>query len=116
MRLIGSRRRLGVTASIITTIGLLVLFAQRQSTPFHVGSPVDEIWNYIHTDAVSDGFSGRIVPVNKSTRWMADITTVQAETSFTWRKKPFAIRTTVYSYRNGTVTDVKSHWKLQWPF
>ena len=117
MRLIRSRRRLVVIASILfASAGLLVLFVQWQSTPFQVGSAVDDVWSYIHTDAVSDGFSGKVLPINKRTRWTADTTTIQSETSFTWRKKPFATQKTVYSYSNGAVTDADSNWEMHWPF
>jgi hypothetical protein len=116
MRLIRSRRRLAVIASIITAVVLLVLFMQWQSTPFHVGAAVDDVWTYIHTDGVSDGFSGKFVPINKRIRWMADATTIQSETSFTWGNSPFAIQKTVYSYTNGAITGADSNWKMQWPF
>jgi hypothetical protein len=101
---------------MVALAGLALFFAQRPSTPFHIGSPVDDIWNYIHTDAASDGFSLTILPITKSTRWIADVTTVKAESSFTWKKTALAVQTTVYSYENGVVTAVHSKWKVHWPF
>ena len=116
MPLAGSRRRWAIILSIVGIAGVALFFAKRPSTPFHVGSPVDEIWNYIHTDAASDGFSLRILPITKSTGWTADVATVKAETSFTWKKTSIAVQTTVYSYKNGVVTEVHSKWKIQSPF
>ena len=101
---------------MVTIAGFAFFFAQRPSTPFHVGSAVDEIWNYIHTDASPDRFSLGFLPITKSTRWIADVSTIKAETSFIWKKTSLAVQTTVYSYQNGVVTEVHSRWKLQWPF
>ena len=116
MRLKVSRRRLGVIISIIAAVALLVLFLQKDSTPFHVGSPVEEVWTLIHTDAVSEGFSAKIVPINKRIRWIADTTNIQSEARFTFRNKPFAIQKTNYSYSNGTITGADSDWVILWPF
>jgi hypothetical protein len=116
MKFIGSRRSLAMIVSLIILAGLAVFVAQKQSTPFHTGSAVDDIWNYIHMDAVSDRFSGRILSIHKSTRWTADLTTIKSETSFTWNKKSFAVHTTKYSYANGFVTHLDSGWKIEWPF
>lgn len=115
MKLIGSPRRWAVI-SIIGIAGLAFFFAQKQTTPFHVGSAVDEIWDYIHTDAGAGEFSVSILPIHKRTDWAADLTTIKAETSFTWRKTSFAIRRTVYSYNNGFVTGMRSKWEIKWPF
>ena len=102
--------------SIIIALGSLLLFVQLPSTPFDVGTPVNDVWSYIHTNAVSDGFAAKILPVNKRTRWMADITTIQSETRFSWHQKPFAIQKTVYAYTNGTVTGANTNWEIKWPF
>ena len=111
-----SRRRLAVIASIITAVALLLLFLQKDSTPFHVGSAVEDVWSHIHTDAVSVGFSGKILPINKRIRWTADTTNIQSEARFSWGKKPFAIQKTNYSYSNGTITGADSDWVIFWPF
>ena len=116
MTLIGSRRRWIVIILIISIAGLAFLFAQTQTTPFHVGSAVDEIWDYIHTEAGAGEFSVTILPIHKRTDWVADLTTIKSETSFTCHKTSFAIRRTVYSYNNGFVTGVHSKWEIQWPF
>jgi hypothetical protein len=116
MKLKPSPRRLAVLLSIITVAGLLALFLQWESPPIHVGSRVDDVWTYIHTNAVSDGLAGRILPINKSTRWIADATTIHSETRFNWHKRPFATQKTVYSYTNGAVTGADSDWQMQWPF
>jgi hypothetical protein len=113
MPLTGSRRRWAIILSMIGIAGVALFFVQKPSTPFHVGSSVEDIWNYIHTDAASDGFSLRILPITKTTRWVADVETVKAETSFIWKKTSFAIQTTMYSYQNGIVTEVHSKWKIQ---
>ena len=116
MKPIGSRSRLAVIVAIITLVIATVFYRQKQTTPFYVGSAVDEIWDYIHTDAVPDRFATRILPIHKSTVWTADLTTIKAETSFTCRKTSFAIRRTVYSYGDGVVTGVRSKWEIKWPF
>lgn len=116
MRLTKSRPRLAIIVSIIAAVGLLVLFLRWQSPPFHIGSAVEDVWSYIHTDAVPDGFSRKILPINKHTRWTADTTTIQSETRFSWGKKSLVIQKTVYAYSNGTITGVDSDWKIQWPF
>ena len=116
MRLTRPRRRLAVIVSIIIAGALLVLFLQKDSTPFQVGSPVEEVWTHIHTDAVSEGYSAKIVPINKRIRWMADTTNIQSEARFMWRNKPFAIQKTNYSYSNGTITGADSDWVILWPF
>jgi hypothetical protein len=116
MPLTASRRRWTIILSMIGIVGLALFHVQRPSTPFHVGSSVDAIWNYIHTDAASDGFSLKVLSITKSTRWSADVARVKAETSFSWKKKSLAVQTTLYSYENGLVTGVHSKWKLQWPF
>ena len=116
MRFPRSRRRLGVIVSIITAVGFLLLFLRWQSTPFAVGSKVDDVWDHIHTDAVSDGFSGSIVPVNKRIRWIANATSIRSETRFSWRNTAFATQKTIYSCTNGTITGANSDWELHWPF
>lgn len=102
--------------SIITALMLLVLFLRSTSPPFHVGSGVNDVWSYIHTDAVSEGFSGKILPLNKRTRWATDITTIQSETLFSWGKRPLVVQKTVYPYTNGIITGVNSNWEIKWAF
>jgi hypothetical protein len=77
---------------------------------------VNDVWTYIHTNAVRGGLAAKILPINKRTRWIADTTTIQSETRFMWHKTPFAIQKTAYSYTNGTIIGADSDWEMRWPF
>ena|SRR6266567_4610533 len=108
-------------AAILLTFGLAVLLVievKAHRSPLSVGATADEAWTYIHRPAAWRT-RGVLIDVARDS-WRAHALDIQCNVKYSlrWPKdRLFATRHVVYILgTNGTITGVKSDWKLIRPF
>lgn len=115
-------RKILLAAAALLVVGLAVLVGlekRAHRTPLGVGATADEAWAYVHSPAAW-GSRGALVDIAQS-GWTAHALDIQCDMKHYFHtgtnRHLFATRRAVYVLgTNGTITGMRSHWKVVRPF